>query len=159
VRGDHLDAQRQERLVERSGGIGARADAPLGQFGYTAGVAGGSDEGDFMRRSRGGTCGERKTKAVCHCPARFVPLPRVARSHAAAPFVATLNVPSMTHAVRSRPPRSLRSVASPVNTRYPFARSVAGPALEAAVAGLVWRIALGQVGPLRPRAQDPQHGH
>jgi hypothetical protein len=61
-----------------------------------------------VRRSRGGADGERKTKAVCHCHElrTFAPL---GRSHTPAPFFATMNVPSIKHSVRSRPPRSLRS--------------------------------------------------
>src|SRR5512146_619353 len=39
---------------------------------------------------------------------------------------------------------------------HPLERAVVHPTLEAAVAGLVWRISLGQIRPLRSRAQDPE---
>ena len=94
VRRDHLDPQLQERLVERVGIVGAVADEPSGQVGYEAGVEGSGDEGDLVRRSRGGTCGERKASAVCHCH-ELRTLAPLGRSHAAAPFFATTKVPSM----------------------------------------------------------------
>ena len=65
VRGNHLDAELGQRVVERISVVGAVANQALGQLGYEAGVEGGSDEGDLMRRSRGGTDGERKTSTVC----------------------------------------------------------------------------------------------
>jgi hypothetical protein len=115
VRRDHLDAQRHERLVEWVGVVGTIADEPLGQVGYEAGIEGGGDEGDFVRRSRGSTRGERKTSAVCHCHElrTFAPL---GRSHTPAPFFATMNVPSMKHSERSSWPRSFRSRASASST-------------------------------------------
>ena len=111
---DHLDAPPRQGPIESIRIIGAITNQALGQGADEAGVEGGGDEGNFMRRSRGGTDGERKTKAVCqsrHCHElrTFAPL---GRSHAAAPFFATINVPSMKHSERSRPPRSLRSCAS-----------------------------------------------
>jgi hypothetical protein len=86
MRRDHLDAQVQERLVERIGVVGAVANEAQGQGVYETGVERGRrgrDEGNLVRRSRSGTRGERKTKTVCHCrhcppmPMRFEPLPRL----------------------------------------------------------------------------------
>ena len=68
VGGDHLDAQRRERGIQRIGIVGAVANEPLGQFGYETGIEGGGDEGNLVRRSRGGTSGERKTSAVPESP-------------------------------------------------------------------------------------------
>jgi hypothetical protein len=69
-----------------------------------------------MRRSRGGTQGERKTKTVCHCHElrTFAPL---GRSHTSAPFFATTKVPSMKHSDRSSLPRSFRSRANASRVR------------------------------------------
>ena len=108
---------------------------------------------DLVRRSRGGTSGERKTKTVCHCHElrTFAPL---GRSHTSAPFFATMNVPSMKHSERSSLPRSFEIAGE--RFQHPLQRALAHPALEAPVAGLVRRVPLGQVGPLGPRAQDPQ---
>ncbi len=77
---DHLDAQLSQRRIQRVGVVGAVADQASGEVRDEARVEGGRDEADLVRRSRGGTCGERKTSAVCHCPAMpmsFVPLPRL----------------------------------------------------------------------------------
>jgi hypothetical protein len=96
VRGNHLDTQLHERFVERIGVVGAVANEPVGQLVYEAGVEGCRDEANLVRRSRGGTDGERKTKAVCHCHElrTFSPL---GFSHTPAPFFATTKVPSMKH--------------------------------------------------------------
>ncbi len=67
MRGNHLDAEFYEGFIEGVGIIRPVADESLGQCIYEAGVEGGGDEGNFVRRSRGGTDGERKTSAVCHC--------------------------------------------------------------------------------------------
>src|SRR5262249_29203954 len=113
---DHLHAQLPQGGIEWVGIVGAVADQAARQVGYETGVEGGRDEGALMRRSRGGTCGERKTKAVCHCQElrTFAPL---GRSHTAPPFLATRNVPRVKHSERSSLPRSLRSRASASSTR------------------------------------------
>src|SRR5579885_1507003 len=64
---DHLDAQPCQRHVEWVGVVRAASDEPLRHLRYEAGIEGGGDKGNLMRRSRGGTDGERKTSAVCHC--------------------------------------------------------------------------------------------
>ena len=68
------------------------------------------DQSDFMRRSRVCVDGERKTSAICHCHEfrTFTPL---GFSHSEAPFFATINVPSIKHSDKSKPPRECRSSA------------------------------------------------
>src|SRR5215510_16446513 len=68
-----------------------------------------------MRRSRRCVNGERKTSAVCNCHElrTFAPL---GLSHSEPPFLATTNIPSMKHSVRSSSPRTRRSSASASNT-------------------------------------------
>jgi hypothetical protein len=85
MRRNHLDTEFSQRLVQRVGVVGAIADEPFRQAGYEAGVEGGGDKRNLMRRSRGGTDGERKTKTVCHGHElrTFAPL---ALSHTSAPF-------------------------------------------------------------------------
>src|SRR5690348_8668509 len=59
---DHLDSQGSERCVEAVRVVGAIPAKSLGHLIYEAGVEGGEsggDEGDLVRRSRGGTDGER----------------------------------------------------------------------------------------------------
>ncbi len=75
-----------------------------------------SDKSDFMRRSRIGVDGDRKTKAVCHCHElrAFAPL---GFSNFAAPFFATINVPSIKHSEMSSLPRNRKSSAKVSNTR------------------------------------------
>ena len=113
---DHLDAKRGQCHVEAVRVVGPISDEPLGHLVYEAGVEGRSDEGNLVRRSRGGTSGERKTSTVCHCHElrTFAPL---GRSHACAPFFATTKVPSIKHSLRSNLPRSLRSCARASKTR------------------------------------------
>ncbi len=108
---DHLNAQLQERRVQGVSILGTIADHSVGEVMDEAGVKRGRDKGNLMRRSRGGTRGERKTSAVCHCHElrTFAPL---GLSHASAPFFATTKVPSMKHSERSSLPRSFRSRAS-----------------------------------------------
>ncbi len=62
-------------------------------------------------RSGGGTCGERKTRTVCHCHEHqtFAPSGAVPRTR---PFFASALVPSMKHSDRSSFPRSFRSRAN-----------------------------------------------
>jgi hypothetical protein len=63
-----------------------------------------------MRRSRLCVDGDRKTSAVCHCHElrTFAPL---GLSHFEPPFLATMNVPSMKHSLKSKPPLLWRSSA------------------------------------------------
>src|SRR5690349_19584315 len=96
---DHLHPELGQCPIESIGIIGAISNESPGHLVYKAGVEGGRDEGDLVRRSRGGTDGERKTSAVCHRPSghelrTFAPL---GRSHTSAPFFATTKVPSMKH--------------------------------------------------------------
>jgi hypothetical protein len=110
---NHLDAPGGQGRIQWISIIGTIADESPRQLVYEAGVEGGRDEGNLVRRSRGGTSGERKTKTVCHRPSghelrTFAPL---GLSHTSAPFFATMNVPSIKHSERSRLPRSFRSAA------------------------------------------------
>jgi len=68
-----------------------------------------------MRRSRRCVNGERKTSAVCNCHElrTFAPL---GLSHSEPPFLATTNIPSIKHSLRSSSPRSRRSSASASRT-------------------------------------------
>lgn len=68
------------------------------------------DKSDFMRRSRIRVDGDRKTSAVCHCHSRNTLAP-LGLSDFAAPFLATMNVPSMKHSDKSNSPRVRRSSA------------------------------------------------
>src|SRR5262245_29520259 len=63
-----------------------------------------------MRRSRRCVNGERKTSAVCNCHElhAFAPL---GLSHSEPPFLATTNIPSIKHSLRSRSPRARGSSA------------------------------------------------
>src|SRR5260370_5985294 len=116
VRRDHLDPEVDKRLVQGVCVVGEIPDEPLREIRYKAGVEGGSDEGNLVRRSRGGTDGERKTSAVCHGHElrAFAPL---GFAHTPSPLFATTKVPSMKHSDRSSLPRSLRSEASAPRTR------------------------------------------
>src|SRR5215213_1349191 len=75
-----------------------------------------SDKSDFMRRSILRVNGERKTRAVCHCH-ELRTLAPLGLSHFAAPFFAMMNVPSMKHSDKSKPPRARRSSANVSSTR------------------------------------------
>jgi hypothetical protein len=69
---NQLNAQIQQRRIQGIGIVGAVADESLGQLVYEPRGEGGGDEGHRVRRSRGGTRGERKTSTVCqsrHCHA------------------------------------------------------------------------------------------
>ena len=82
---DHLHSELRQCPIESVRVVGAIPDESLGHLVYKPRVEGRSDKSNFMRRSRGGTSGERKTSTVCHClalPRSFVPLPRlVAPTH------------------------------------------------------------------------------
>jgi hypothetical protein len=68
-----------------------------------------------MRRSRLRVDGEWKTSRVCHCHElrAFAPL---SLSHFCAPFLATMNVPSIKHSERSISPRVRKSSAKASST-------------------------------------------
>ena len=74
------------------------------------------DKSDFMRRSTFRVDGERKTRAICHCH-EFRTFPPLGFSHSEAPFLATINVPSIKHSDKSRPPRECKSAAKVSRTR------------------------------------------
>lgn len=74
------------------------------------------DKSDFMRRSRVRVDGDRKTSRVCHCH-EFRALPALGLSHSEAPFFATINVPSIKHSDKSKPPRECKSSARASKTR------------------------------------------
>ena len=89
---DHLHPKSSKRRVNSVGSISPVADEAPRQVSYETGVEGGRDEGNLMRRSRGGTDGERKTSAVCqahsgHELRTFAPL---GRSHTSAPCILTV---------------------------------------------------------------------
>jgi hypothetical protein len=56
---DHLDSQLRQLVIQWIGIIGTVTDEPLRQLRYESRVEGGSDEATLVRRSRGGTSGER----------------------------------------------------------------------------------------------------
>jgi hypothetical protein len=74
------------------------------------------DKSDFMRRSRLCVDGDRKTSRVCHCH-ELRTLAPLGLSHFEAPFLATMNVPSMKHSDKSNPPLVRRSSAKVSKTR------------------------------------------
>ena len=94
---DHLHPELRQGHVERVRIIRPVTNEALRQVRYEAGVERGRDEGNLMRRSRGGpddTDGERKTSAVCHRLSghefrTFAPL---GRSHTSAPLYIGTNV-------------------------------------------------------------------
>src|SRR5690242_15386090 len=57
---DHLHPELGQCPIKAVGIIGAISNESPGQLVYKAGVEGGRDKGDLVRRSRGGTDGERK---------------------------------------------------------------------------------------------------
>lgn len=75
-----------------------------------------SYERNFMRRRRRCVDGERKTSAVCHCH-ELRTLAPLGRADFAAPFLATINVPSIKHSERSSLPRVRKSSAKVSSTR------------------------------------------
>jgi hypothetical protein len=111
MRCDHLHPKSSKRRVKSVGIIGSVANESVRQVVYEPRVERGGDKGNLMRRSRGGTSGERKTKMVCHCH-ELRPFAPLGLAHASAPFFATTKVPSIKHSDKSIPPRSLRSWAN-----------------------------------------------
>ena len=115
VWGDQVDALGGKVGIEWVRIIRLIADQALRHRADKAGVENRLDERDLVRRSGGGTCGERKTSAVCHCHElrTFAPL---GRTDGWPPFLAATKVPSMKHSDRSSPPRSRRSSANACST-------------------------------------------
>jgi len=112
---DHFNSGRRQLFVQRVAVIRLISDQSLREFVDEAFEESVSDKGDFMRRSRRCVNGERKTSAVCHCHElrTFAPL---GFSHSEPPFLATTNIPSMKHSLRSSSPRARRSSASASST-------------------------------------------
>ena len=114
----------------------------------------GFDELCFMRRSAGHVHGERKTMAVAdrHDFAAFA---AASRADSRAPFFAELKLASMNDSLKSSFPRSRKSSASFCSScgEQPGAL----PLLEAAMTGLVGRIATRQIVPRSAGAQNPKY--
>lgn len=113
---DHLDALRGACGIQQIGIVDLVADEARGQRTREADVEDGLDEGDLMRRSAAGACGERKTSAVCHSHVLRT-LARLGFAAAAAPLLAAMNMPTMKHSDISSLPRSRRPTASAVRIR------------------------------------------
>src|ERR671914_1274641 len=105
---NHLDSLFTQGGIQLVRVIGFISNQPLRCLRHQPSLQSSLHQRHLVRRSAGGTSGERKTRAVCHCHElrTFAPL---GLSHLPPPFLATMKVPSMKHSERSRPPRSLRS--------------------------------------------------
>lgn len=116
VRRDHLDVKPCHLRIQRIGVIRFIADQSFRLIIHKAFDESFADKGDFMRRSRRRVNGDRKTSAVCHCHEfrTFAPL---GFSDFSAPFLATMNVPSMKHSDKSNSPLVRRSSAKVSSTR------------------------------------------
>ena len=115
VRRDQLDACGRQLNIKRVAIISSVADQSLWTlFGKTL-SENISDKGGLMRRSTRRVGGERKTMSVCqtHEFRAFAPL---GGAHGTPPFLATTNVPSIKHSVKSISPRSARSRAQASST-------------------------------------------
>ena len=115
VRRNHLDALRAQLCIQPVRIVSLISDQSAGPLGGKTLEQSFSDKGDFMRRSRLCVNGEWKTSRVCHRHElrAFAPL---SLSHFCAPFLATMNVPSMKHSERSISPRVRKSSARASNT-------------------------------------------
>ena len=116
MRSNHVNAQLAEASVKRVGVIRPVADEARRQRRYQPILQCGHYEGDLVGRRTLGADGERKTSAVCHCQ-ELRPLAPLGLAHGTPPFWAAMNVPSMKHSLRSRPPRSCKSSAKACRTR------------------------------------------
>jgi hypothetical protein len=122
------------------GVVGAVANEAQGQGVYETGVERGRrgrDESNLVRRSRGGTRGERKTKTVCHCPAMpmsFEPLPRLVFPTQPPPF--RHDERAVDTAFRQVELATVVPVLGK-GVEDALQRAIVHPALEPAVAGLV----------------------
>lgn len=115
VRRDHFSFKLRQLFVQRIGVVSLIADQSARSLVGKARKESLFDKSDFMRRSRFRVDGERKTKAICHCHElrTFAPL---GLSHSEAPFFATINVPSIKHSDKSKPPRECKSSAKASRT-------------------------------------------
>ena len=116
VRRNHLDGYARQLRIQRIRIIGFIANQA---FRLVIGKAlddSSSHKGDFMRRSRRRVDGDRKTSAVCHCH-ELRTLAPLGLSDFCAPFLATMNVPSMKHSDNSKSPRWRRSSAKVSSAR------------------------------------------
>jgi hypothetical protein len=115
VRRDHLDALLSKFRIQRIRVVSFVSDQSFGLLGGKTLKESLSDKGDFMRRSRRRVDGEWKTRRVCHRHElrAFTPL---SLSHFCAPFLATINVPSIKHSERSSSPRVRKSSARTSST-------------------------------------------
>jgi hypothetical protein len=110
VRPNHLDRERLKLCIQRVRVVRLIPDQSLRLLVNKAFDESPSDKGDFMRRSRLRVDGDRKTRAVCHCH-ELRTLAPLGLSDFAAPFLATMNVPSMKHSLKSSSPLERRSLA------------------------------------------------
>lgn len=161
VRRDHRAAQRAQRHSERISVVGAVANELPGHRVDDGGVERGRNAGHLRagdaevkpRRPRQREDDLSGLRVPCDAQ-ELRPCASLRLSHTPAPLFAATTVPSMKHAERSHLPRSFKSRASASSMRSEVPSRTR--ALEAAVAGLVRRVPLREVGPLRPGAHDPQ---
>src|SRR6476660_9681992 len=113
---DHLDVERLKLCVQRVRVIRFVADQSFRLLINKALDESFAHKGDFMWRSRRCVNGDRKTSAVCHCQ-QLRTLAPLGLSDFSAPFLATMNVPSMKHSDKSMSPRVRRSSAKVSSTR------------------------------------------
>ena len=115
MRRNHLGLKSRELFIERIRIVSLIADQLSRSLVGKTRKQSLLDKSDFVRRSTLCVNGERKTSALCHCHElrAFTPL---GRSHSEAPFFATINVPSMKHSDKSRPPRVCKSSANVSST-------------------------------------------
>jgi len=106
---------RRQFFVKRVAVTGLVSDQPLRELVDEAFEESVCDKGDFTRRSRRCVHGERNTSAICHRHElrTFAPL---GLSHSEPTFLATTNIPSIKHSLRSKSPRARRSSAGASST-------------------------------------------
>jgi len=102
-------------LVEFVAVVGLVSDEPLGQFVQEAVVERGLEDFDLVGRSARDANGERKTSAVDSCH-DLRPLAPLGFSDTGPPFFAPEKDASTKPSSRSKPPRSLRCLASSRST-------------------------------------------
>lgn len=111
VRGNHIDAQSCQFIIQRITVVGLVTDNPLGKLDQKASFKRFSDQFYFMRRSAVHVEGDRKTRAVCNAH-NFGSFPPFGFPHTRPPFFAGENDPSIKVSRMSRPPLFLRSSAN-----------------------------------------------
>ena len=116
MRRDHLNVERLKVRIQRVRVIRLVANQPFGLLVGESLDKSFSDKSGFMRRSGLRVDGDRKTSAVCHYHELRTCAP-LGFSDFAAPFLATINVPSIKHSYRSNSPRVRRSSAKVSNMR------------------------------------------